>query len=83
MKVVSVTDEMLGTADHTLLVREDNPFEDIKVLVTKGIDGAKRYSVRCELEAEDLTNIMEHAGSVWLTFFAKDIPEFMIFTAEV
>lgn len=83
MKVISIPDEMLGDSRYTTIQREDHPFIDIKVLETTSPDGEKRHSVMIEVESEDLVNIIENAGHVWLTFFSEKIPEFMAFTTEV
>lgn len=83
VKVIDIPDDILQNSQYITLMREDQPEDDLRVLVTTGVKGDKNYSVRCRLEEEDIRNILDKNGNLWITFYTEKIPEFMVFTAEL
>lgn len=83
VKIVSISDDLLGGSDSMIIQREGIDSDNLRVLVTRDSDQNKRYHVRLELEPKDIENLIKHGGSAWLTFYSEEFPEFSIFTTKV
>lgn len=79
MKAAKIPQYMTAGAEIQVIGHPDTDEHDVHALVTRGVEGEKRFSVRCELEDGDLEQLAR-GGGVWLTFFSEQIPPFMVFT---
>ena len=79
MRAANIPESMIGNAETIVIGHPDTNENDVHALITHGLEGEKRFSIRCELEEGDLHDL-SNGGAVWVTFFSEEVPEFMIFT---